>query len=157
MKLRTTVKVTHTPLSEIEADIVQELTRAMLLVGTHLNDQIERVVGVRRYSLRELAQLGHPFSRHAGGGGFNPAFVSVQTGEFFRAFEVKQPVYRNRTVSLSVINESEKAELLSGGTSIAIERPFMREITRGLEEKFISTVLHALNKNYQFSIKSKGV
>lgn len=149
------IKIEHTPISDIEAELNRVLASALIIVGEHLLDRIAEVAGVRRYSLRELAKMGHPFSRVHGGGGFNPALVSRQSGDFFEGFKTRPPTTKNGVTSIALINDDPKAEWLRKGTGTMVARPYMREISKGLDKKFLEVLLSALNPEYR--VKLRGV
>lgn len=149
------IKIDHTPVSDIEAELNRVLATALLLVGEHLLDRVAQVAGIQRYTLRDLARMGHPFSRVNGGGGFNPGLVSRQSGAFFEGFKTRPPTTRNGITSIALINDDPKAEWLRQGTSSMIDRPYMREISKGLDKKFLEVLLSALNPEYR--VKLRGV
>jgi hypothetical protein len=154
-RVRVNIKVTHTPIARYEADIAALTQQALVLVGEQLLSRIAEVAGVQRYTLRDLAKQGHPFSRWRGGGGYNRGLISKQSGEFFESFVTPPPTYRNGITRLDLINRSPKAEWLRMGTRVAVDRPYMREISKGLEKKFIENLLNALNPKY--NVKLRGL
>lgn len=149
------IKIDHEPISQIEAELNRVLATALIVVGEHLLDRVAEVAGIQRYTLRELAILGHPFSRVHGGGGFNPGLVSRQSGEFFEGFKTRPPTTRGGITSIALINDDPKAEWLRQGTDSMIDRPYMREISKGLDKKFMEVLLSALNPEYR--VKLRGV
>lgn len=149
------MRVTHQPIQQIEGELELVIAHALILVGEQLLDRVAEVAGVQRYTLRELAKQGHPFSRIRGGAGFNRGLVSRQSGEFFESFRVRPPTTRNGITGISLINNSPKAEWLRQGTIRAIDRPYMREISKGLDKKFTEILLASLYPRY--GIKLRGV
>lgn len=124
MRLLKSGRVPKCELNKVWEDVKQAEVATLQAAKPYINDVLRFCVGTRYYSLKQLAQMGHPYANGTPGG-LHAGVINVQSGEFFRGFRLVGPEVSKSKAVLYVTNQSWKATpLLSGFGGKMVARPW---------------------------------
>lgn len=95
------------------------------------------------FSLRRLRQMGHPYAKRDPRPPLHPGVINVQSGKFRRRWFARVNASKGEA---SVINQSETAKFLKGGTKRMIARPADQLILDNMQGKLAKHTKAALRK-----------
>lgn len=82
---------------------------------------------------RELAELGHPYSRRRPNPAFDPAVVNVHAGDLWAGWQKQEPRAQGDSLVSRVYNTDPKAAEVEAGTPLTLARPVTEAVVKALE------------------------
>lgn len=88
------------------------------------------------YSLKELADMGHPYSKANPQPPDDPAIINLQTGHFLRGWTLGMVQRAPDAIWITVGNYTKEADFLDRGTNTMIRRPLVERLESLLLPRF---------------------
>lgn len=91
----------------------------------------EDLISARDHSLKELADMGHPYAKRDPQNPHDPPeTVHVQDGALISGLRATKPTGSSGGVSAKVVNDDPVDVWVQGGTRTMIARPYMERVRR---------------------------
>lgn len=136
---------------------VKDLDKAFILTHAEMFRAVEEVTGTTHYSLRNLAEMGHPY-----GVGkkppLPPGVINKQTGEFSESFVAKDPRMLGNDYIVELESNDPKADKLlnrHGETPKMIRRPWDQEIQKRLDTYGTRALINNMAKTVRFGLRTR--
>lgn len=132
-----------------------ELTTLAQLKGP-IQEVIDRNTGTQYFSLKDLANLGHPYRLGGSGrpGGIPAGVVNKQSGNFHRSLILRGPLATQDRITITVYSRGEKmlGDWLLTGTERMKGRPWTKHLRAEIYQ-VVTPIISTINRRLRLRVK----